>query len=465
MRASRFRWEAPCLAWTHRDGSKALAKYILSVIPSSCARDNSTKAFGRLFTKQEQEKAREANKGILPDRRRKAKRAAEAAQTEEVADDDSADDGNSSVDDEETLLLLDKDNSEDEAAGPSMKRRRVISLLSDDETLGRSGSEEEQPSRPISKRVKKGLVEQAEDEVPVQHSGKTPKLRPADTEFVNSTPPQDTTNLDPLGLSYLVDSSSSDERSLAPSGSQRSHRPKPGASAKGKQTRDRLQKEARHTLAIRPTRVKSSRVGKQTWMSGAGRLEEAHRNAQQTKPMTQSDEQTDSTPKGETSMYDRSITSSHFTKQTSSPVQDSAISSIAEQGCDPKDDTTFQIERYAGISNGDYRYIAPTGPGTGPEDILAIRNALRLTEVDYFQQLLQQTGTPSLPSLDPTGKRQLECYATQCYRIQKAFSHVWPGPQPAPMLYRLPAWKSGFENWQVPDERGRLLWALSQGLS
>ena len=138
MRASRFRWSAPCLAWTIRDASDRLEDYVLSVLPPECILENSTEAFGRSFTKAEQAEAKEASKGKFGNRRRKHKRVAEAeAEEVEVVD---PDDEEFETDGEEDYLdSLFSDGEIDEAgdgdsisAGPLRKRKSSLSLDSDD---------------------------------------------------------------------------------------------------------------------------------------------------------------------------------------------------------------------------------------------------------------------------------------------------------------------------------------------
>ncbi|KAL8827081.1 MAG: hypothetical protein Q9191_003402 [Dirinaria sp. TL-2023a] len=74
MRRSRFRWNAGLLAWTPREGSKAIKEYLESKLPKICLETNSTRSFRDLY-EEEREEMKEASRGKYPERKRKEKRA------------------------------------------------------------------------------------------------------------------------------------------------------------------------------------------------------------------------------------------------------------------------------------------------------------------------------------------------------------------------------------------------------
>ncbi|KAL6714540.1 hypothetical protein ACLMJK_007965 [Lecanora helva] len=74
-RATKFREKAGCLAWSDREGSKAIRSYILSLLPAGAT---TTRWLCQDLTPAQVQERKAVNKGRFPQRRRKAVRDVEA---------------------------------------------------------------------------------------------------------------------------------------------------------------------------------------------------------------------------------------------------------------------------------------------------------------------------------------------------------------------------------------------------
>ena len=113
---------------------------------------------------------------------------------------------------------------------------------------------------------------------------------------------------------------------------------------------------------------------------------------------------------------------------------------------EPMYDAAFQAKGDAALAKErpDYRYMSPHGRVTDVRDRANIRRALELTCIDFSQR--RGHAFPShLLELSHN-----ESYASQHRQIQGEFKRIWCGEQPAPSLYRLPAWTGTFGGWKVP---------------
>ena len=76
MRRSRYRWSSGSLAWTTREGSKAIEEYLNKLIPKQLLLANTTRGF-RDLTDDEVEAMKLASKGKYPERGRRENRSNE----------------------------------------------------------------------------------------------------------------------------------------------------------------------------------------------------------------------------------------------------------------------------------------------------------------------------------------------------------------------------------------------------
>ena len=126
----------------------------------------------------------------------------------------------------------------------------------------------------------------------------------------------------------------------------------------------------------------------------------------------------------------------------------------------PELDTNFQLEAQWHLDNeSDYRFKAPKTSN----DVASLQQALEITRMDFWIRNPRQTYPPDL------SQHKRESYGSQHRRLQHAFSRICRevGNEPAPELYRLPAWMFGFapyywtpSTWGV-DKRSRV---YNQGL-
>ena len=120
----------------------------------------------------------------------------------------------------------------------------------------------------------------------------------------------------------------------------------------------------------------------------------------------------------------------------------STLGSSSMVGWKPELDPEFQKEAlWHRDHGGDFSFKVPETPS----DIESLQQALEITRMDFWVRCPFN----SYPDL-LAAQHQGESYASQHWRLQHAFRRIWEmapllGSRPAPALYRLPGWVSGFD--------------------
>lgn len=124
---------------------------------------------------------------------------------------------------------------------------------------------------------------------------------------------------------------------------------------------------------------------------------------------------------------------------TSEPSHTPSISALSSMAVwDPEVDADFQIDAQWNLEKwNDFRFKVPEKP----EDIESLQHALEITRVDFWLR------NPTEQYPEDLSQYKEESYGSQHRRLQHAFCRIWQEfeSEPAPELYRLPAWIFGFQ--------------------
>lgn len=114
------------------------------------------------------------------------------------------------------------------------------------------------------------------------------------------------------------------------------------------------------------------------------------------------------------------------------------------QWCNDKGNPVYPVDPCAVKKQQDYRYVWPTIRGGSLDtDIELIKKALAPTRADFERKL----GYPPPKAFEE--EFESESYNCQYLRLQELYAKSWRGKgSETPQLYRLRAWKGGFENWE-----------------